>query len=76
MQADRAESVRILAEWQQMDPRQAGLAFDAAAVHVSYSIDRAAGQQALENALSFAKESGQVEPGVQLADVAALSFYP
>ena len=76
MQANRAESVRILAEWQQVDERQAGLAFDAANVPLSYSTNRADGQQAIENALDFAKQAGQVEGAVQLRDVADLSFYP
>jgi NitT/TauT family transport system substrate-binding protein len=76
MQANRAESVRILAEWQQVDERQAGLAFDAANVQLSYSTNKADGQQAIENALEFAKQAGQVEGSAQLRDVADLSFYP
>jgi NitT/TauT family transport system substrate-binding protein len=76
LHANRADSIRILADWQQMDERQAALAFDAANVHLSFSTDKAAGQQAIENALDFAKQSGQVEPNVQLRDVADLSFYP
>jgi ABC-type nitrate/sulfonate/bicarbonate transport system substrate-binding protein len=75
MQADRAEAVRILAEWQQVDEQQAAAAYDAANVQVSYSTDKAAGQQAIERALEYGKELGEIEPGVQLGDVADLSFY-
>ncbi len=76
MQGNRPESVRILAEWQQVDERQAGLAYDAANVSLSYSIDKADGQQAIENALDFAKQAGHVDGAVQLRDVADLSIYP
>jgi ABC-type nitrate/sulfonate/bicarbonate transport system substrate-binding protein len=76
MQADRAESVRQLAEWQQVEERQAGLAFDLAQVQVSFSLDKATGQRAVEGALAYSKEAGEVEPGIQLADVADLSLAP
>jgi NitT/TauT family transport system substrate-binding protein len=76
MQENRTDSVRILADWQQVDERQAGLAYDAANVGLSYSTGKPDGQQAIEQALDFAKEAGQVEGTVQLGDVADLSFYP
>jgi NitT/TauT family transport system substrate-binding protein len=76
MHEQRAESIRILADWQQLDERQATLAFDAASVQLTFSTDRASAEQAIENALDFAKQAGHVEPGVQLRDVADLSYYP
>lgn len=76
MQADRAESVRLLAEWQQVEERQAGLAFDLAQVQLSFSLDKATGQRAVEGALAYSKEAGEVEPRIQLADVADLSLAP
>lgn len=75
MRADRVEAIRILAEWQETDEQQAAAAYDAANVEVSYSTDRVAGQQAIERALAYGKELGDIEPGVQLGDVADLSFY-
>ena len=75
MRSDRAEAIRILAEWQQADEQQAAAAYDAANVQVSYSTDKAAGQQAIEQALAYGKELGEIEPQVRLVDVADLSFY-
>jgi ABC-type nitrate/sulfonate/bicarbonate transport system substrate-binding protein len=75
MRSDRAEAIRILAEWQQADEQQAAAAYDAANVQVSYSTDKAAGQQAIEQALAYGKELGEIEPMIQFADVADLSFY-
>lgn len=76
MQQDRTESVRLLAEWQQVEPRQAAQAYDLASVQTSYSLDKAAGQRAIENALAFSKQAGEVDPGVQLSDVADLALVP
>jgi hypothetical protein len=75
MRSDRAEAIRILAEWQQADEQQAAAAYDAANVQVTYSTDKVAGQQAIEQALAYGKELGEIEPQVQLVDVADLSFY-
>jgi hypothetical protein len=76
MQQDRTESVRLLAEWQQVEPRQAALAYDLASVQTSYSLGKAAGLRAVENALAFSKEAGEVDPAVQLSDVADLALVP
>jgi ABC-type nitrate/sulfonate/bicarbonate transport system substrate-binding protein len=75
MRSDRAEAIRILAEWQQADEQQAAAAYDAANVQVSYSTDKAVGQQAIEQALAYGKELEEIEPQVRLVDVADLSFY-
>lgn len=76
MQADRAASGRIMAEWAQLDEQEALAGYDGSQVNVTFSLDKAAGQQAVEAALAFAKEAGEVGAGVQLGDVADLSFYP
>jgi ABC-type nitrate/sulfonate/bicarbonate transport system substrate-binding protein len=76
MQADRAESVRILADWSQVDERDAASAYDLANVQVSYSTDKAAGQRAIEQAILYSKEAGEVDPGIQFDDIADLSLYP
>jgi ABC-type nitrate/sulfonate/bicarbonate transport system substrate-binding protein len=76
MQSDRATSTRILAEWQEVDQRAAERAYDATRVDVTSSTDRAAGQQAIENALELAKQAGQVAPEVTIRDVADLRYYP
>jgi hypothetical protein len=44
-------------------------------VQVSYSTDKAVGQQAIEQALAYGKELEEIEPQVRLVDVADLSFY-
>jgi ABC-type nitrate/sulfonate/bicarbonate transport system substrate-binding protein len=75
MRSDRAEAIRILAEWQESDEQQAAAAYDAANVQVAYATDKASGQQAIEQALAYGKELGDIESGVQLGDVADLSFY-
>ena len=36
----------------------------------------AVGLRAVENALAFSKEAGEVDPGVQLSDVADLGLVP
>ena len=76
MQQDRTESVRLLAEWQQVELRPAALAYDLAEVQTSFSLDKAAGLHGIQNALTFSKEAGEVEPGVQVADVADLALVP
>lgn len=76
MQADRAASARIMAEWAQLDEQEALAGYDGSQVNATFSVDKAAGQQAVEAALAFAKEAGEVGAGVQLSDVADLSFYP
>jgi NitT/TauT family transport system substrate-binding protein len=76
MQADRAESVRILAEWSQVDERQAAIAYDLANVQVSYSTDKVAGQRAIEQAILYSKEAGDVDPSIQFDDIADVSLYP
>ncbi len=76
MQGDRVESVSILADWAQIDPREAERIYDAANVQRSWSTDRSLGQQAIEGAIAFAKEAGQIELRIQLGDVADLSWSP
>ncbi len=71
-----AETVRIFAEWEGIDLARAEAAYDAAQVRFSWSNERGAAEQAIENALAFAKEAAQIDPGTRLADVADFSFYP
>jgi ABC-type nitrate/sulfonate/bicarbonate transport system substrate-binding protein len=76
MRSDRAETTRILAEWRQTDVARAELAYDAATVPFTYSTDKGLSQQAIEQAVLYGIQVGEIAPGVGLADVADLSFYP
>jgi len=72
----RGESARIFAEWVGIDERQAEATYDESQVTFSWSNDRRPAEQAIETAIAFAKEAGQIDAAVRLTDVADLSFYP
>jgi NitT/TauT family transport system substrate-binding protein len=76
MQSQRADTARMLADWVGIDQREAEQTYDGAQMQLSWSNEKGAAQQALETAIAFAKEAGQIPEQVQLTDVADLSFYP
>jgi ABC-type nitrate/sulfonate/bicarbonate transport system substrate-binding protein len=76
MLTERGESAKIFAEWVGIDERQAEATYDESQVTFSWSNDRRPAEQAIETAIAFAREAGQIDANVRLTDVADLSFYP
>lgn len=76
MQSQRADTAKMLADWVGIDQREAEQTYDEAQMQLSWSNEKGAAQQAIETAIAFAKEGGQIPDQVQLIDVADLSLYP
>jgi NitT/TauT family transport system substrate-binding protein len=76
MQAEREASARILAEWQQLDIDDTLAAYDESQVKVTFSTDKATGEQAIKNSIEMARSSGDITTDVQVSDVADLSLSP
>jgi ABC-type nitrate/sulfonate/bicarbonate transport system substrate-binding protein len=76
LQGERERSARILAEWQQIDEQVALAAYDESLVQLTYSFDRAAGEEAVRNAIAMGRASGEITADIEVKDVFDLSFYP
>ncbi len=51
-------------------------AYDESQVRVTFSLDRAEGEQAIRNSIAYARSSGDFTRDVQVIDVADLAFAP
>lgn len=76
LQGERERSARILADWQQLDERVALAAYDESLVQLTYSFDKAAGEEAVKNAIAMELASGGITADVDVKDIFDLSFYP
>jgi NitT/TauT family transport system substrate-binding protein len=76
LQGERERSARILAEWQGIDEQVALAAYDESLVQLTYSFDKAAGEDAVRNAIAMERASGGITADIDVKDIFDLSFYP
>jgi NitT/TauT family transport system substrate-binding protein len=76
LQANPDESARILGEWAALDNEVAAETIRLAQVNSSFSTDKRVAQEAIENVLKQAVETGGLKDEVPLSAVADLSMYP
>ena len=76
LQAERERSARILADWQQLAEPVALAAYDESLVHLTYSVEKAAGEEAVRNAIALGRASGELTADLAVSDVSDFSFYP
>jgi NitT/TauT family transport system substrate-binding protein len=76
LQANPDESARILGEWAALDNEVAAETIRLAQIDSSFSTDKRVAQEAIENVLRQAIETGGLKEEVPLSAVADLSMYP
>ena len=76
LQANPDESARILGEWAALDNEVAAETIRLAQINSSFSTDKRVAQEAIENVLKQALETGGLKEDVSLSAVADLSLYP
>jgi NitT/TauT family transport system substrate-binding protein len=76
MQTERLASARIQAEWQQLDEQDSLAAYDESQYALTFSVQRADGELAIQNSIAYARASGDFTHDVQVGEVADLSLAP
>ena len=60
----------------QAAPPRPNPADDESLVHLTYSVEKAAGEEAVRNAIALGRASGELTADLAVSDVSDFSFYP